>query len=328
MHVILRTCCTHTVRHTGTLIVVVGSLGSVDVYGIPTSSYAIDGIVLANYTAPVIDSSLFQSDVTFFTSPYLTAGTHNLVITNLNGTAPNIFWIDYLMYAPSTTAMTSDPAKTTDSVTFETARGIFDSTWPAAPSNKGAIAGGVVISLVGLVFLAGFAWWWWLIRQRQGNGASPECKYLAHPWLPLHTLNSRIYSLYLFSCCTDIRPFAAWRGDGPTRRTSILSASSAAPAVPLPPQTTENPEANTPPAQSDPILQTGWPTAIPAFCPNTVATRQTVQRTSRLSGKNPPSTRTTLPFAPAVPTVVQETDSGVRAVGPGVTILPPPYTRH
>ena len=157
-----------------------GSLGSVDVYGIPSTSYAIDGTVLANYTAPIIDPGFFQLNVTFFTSPTLTAGTHTLVITNLNGTAPNVFWLDYLAYSPSTITVTSGaqttstPATTgvaTTTAAVPSGSGTTDSNpSTTSKSNAGAIAGGVVGGLAGLALLAALAWWWFL-RRRRGSGA-------------------------------------------------------------------------------------------------------------------------------------------------------------
>ena len=97
---------------------VLGPVGSWDVHGVPSTSYAIDGKVLSNYTAPTVESGTFESDVLYFTSPTLDQGKHTLTITNLNGTAPNVFWLDYILYAPTpldepATSIASDNAAPT-----------------------------------------------------------------------------------------------------------------------------------------------------------------------------------------------------------------------
>ena len=130
---------------------------------------------------------------------------------------------------------------------------------------------------------------------------------------------------------SEIRPFAAWRGDGPNRA-SILPTSPTAPSASLPQQTTERSEAAITPAPSgspSSTSQTGsTPAAAPAFRPNAMVTSQPVPGALGSSGKSPLSPRAATPSARAEPAIVQEVDSGVRTVGPGVTILPPPYTQH
>ena len=81
---------TITVPTSGTSVAVYGSLGSFDVYGVPVSSYSVDGENTATYTAPIIEPPGFQVRVLFYQSPTLSAGTHELVITNQNGTSPSV----------------------------------------------------------------------------------------------------------------------------------------------------------------------------------------------------------------------------------------------
>ena len=156
---------------------VVGSLGSVDVYGVPTTSYSIDGTILANYTAPVIDPGFFQLNVTFFTSPTLTPGKHTLVITNLNGTSPNVYWLDYIRFSPSpdtspTTSVlstTSTPSSTTSvqaSTTTSNAATQTGGNSLKSKPNAGAIAGGIVGG-VALVVIVGLLVWWFRRRRRE-----------------------------------------------------------------------------------------------------------------------------------------------------------------
>ena len=52
--------------------------------------------MVGNYTAPVIDPGFYELNVTYFTSLTLTPGKHQLVIMNMNGTAPNVFQLDYI----------------------------------------------------------------------------------------------------------------------------------------------------------------------------------------------------------------------------------------
>ncbi|KAI1784079.1 hypothetical protein LXA43DRAFT_902313, partial [Ganoderma leucocontextum] len=100
---------------TGTQVAVVGSLGSVDVHGIPTTLYALDGVEAGLYTAPVIAPGFFELNVTFFSSKSLAPGEHTLVVTNVNGTSPNVFWLDFIGYIPSAASTTTAPSSTSQS---------------------------------------------------------------------------------------------------------------------------------------------------------------------------------------------------------------------
>ncbi|KAI0784870.1 hypothetical protein C8Q75DRAFT_696081, partial [Abortiporus biennis] len=99
---------------TGTQVTVFGSQGSVDVYGQPTTTYTIDGVTVGRYTTPVIQPGFFTALTQFFQSDTLSAGEHTLVITNVNGTSPNVFWLDYIQYISSPVS-TNQPSSPTSS---------------------------------------------------------------------------------------------------------------------------------------------------------------------------------------------------------------------
>ncbi len=63
---------------------------------VPTSQYDIDDHTVGTLTALIIDPACYRiSNQTYFTSDDLPAGEHQLTITNVNGTKPNMFWLDY-----------------------------------------------------------------------------------------------------------------------------------------------------------------------------------------------------------------------------------------
>ncbi|PIL37764.1 hypothetical protein GSI_01458 [Ganoderma sinense ZZ0214-1] len=152
---------TATFSFSGTFVSVVGSLGSVDVYGIPTMTYAIDGSLVDTYTAPVLAPGTFRLNQTFFNSPTLDPGSHTLdpgshtlVITNVNGTSPNVVWLDYILFAESTP---SAPSSTTTIVSSSSASLQTSASAPVQgphKSNVGAIVGGIVGGVAGLALLA------------------------------------------------------------------------------------------------------------------------------------------------------------------------------
>ncbi|KAI0794777.1 hypothetical protein C8Q74DRAFT_1366177 [Fomes fomentarius] len=82
---------------------VAGSMGSWDVQGIPTSQYDIDDHTMGTFTAPIIEPGFRISNQTYFTSDDLPSGEHQLTITNVNGTKPNVFGLDYIAYLPAIT---------------------------------------------------------------------------------------------------------------------------------------------------------------------------------------------------------------------------------
>lgn len=82
----------------GTKVAVYGTQGSVDVDGQATTSYAVDGVIVGSYTAPIIAPGYVTTGTLFFQSKDLVNGMHTLVITTTNGTQPNRFLLDYFSY--------------------------------------------------------------------------------------------------------------------------------------------------------------------------------------------------------------------------------------
>lgn len=83
---------------------VYGAVGDVAHNGWPSSSFAIDGTVYETYdfssAAGYSDASQDRYQVPYFTVQGLSLDEHTLVITNLNGTAPNTLWLDYIRFFP------------------------------------------------------------------------------------------------------------------------------------------------------------------------------------------------------------------------------------
>ncbi|KAI0658696.1 hypothetical protein C8Q70DRAFT_934209 [Cubamyces menziesii] len=117
LHAASQAGLTATFTFTGTWISVVGGGGDTNTFGWPSTSYVIDG---KNYgilnTGSDASPDTYFDNVTMFTSPTLPAGQHTLVITNLNGTKPNTFWLDYFWYLPSDDPNTSSSTRATTTV--------------------------------------------------------------------------------------------------------------------------------------------------------------------------------------------------------------------
>ena len=96
----------------GTGIAVVGTLGSSDTNGQPKTTYTIDGTVVGTYNAPVTPSGQTHYNVTFFSKQDLSPGDHEITITNVDGTSPNHYWLDYFLIYKSPPA-NIQPATTT-----------------------------------------------------------------------------------------------------------------------------------------------------------------------------------------------------------------------
>ncbi|KAI0682631.1 hypothetical protein C8Q76DRAFT_322507 [Earliella scabrosa] len=81
----------------GTILDVVGVLDSRS--GQPTILCVLDGILRSYYTAPLPDSTANgtrpEGSTTFFSFNELAPGSHTALLTNINGTSPNIFWLDF-----------------------------------------------------------------------------------------------------------------------------------------------------------------------------------------------------------------------------------------
>ncbi|KAI0684382.1 hypothetical protein C8Q76DRAFT_804068 [Earliella scabrosa] len=178
---------------TGTGIDVVGTLEPTDRNGRPTTTYNIDGKDVETYTAPFTATGDTQFNVTFFSKRDLDPGNHRLVVTNMNGSSPNIFWLDYFLVfgspsqdgvggaSPSSSSTSSSAATSTsssddstgtqpfislqkpESTVIETlsqptntniSAGSSASDDPSSSNNVGAIVGGVVGGLGVLLLLA------------------------------------------------------------------------------------------------------------------------------------------------------------------------------
>jgi hypothetical protein len=164
---------------------VYGAVGSYDVYGVPISTYTLDGGPEELYTAPIIESGYAQFPVLFYASPVLGPGNHTLVLTNRNGTAPSTLWLDYLLYTPadSTPTTTSIPSSSATSLGVTVASSTTSSASISLPSSTsapsssanvdtgnheyqwhtktpvGAIAGSIVGGLALLGTIIGLIWW-------------------------------------------------------------------------------------------------------------------------------------------------------------------------
>ncbi|CDO77247.1 hypothetical protein BN946_scf184747.g60 [Trametes cinnabarina] len=91
---------TATFKFTGSEVGVIGTSGWTDKYGWPAVDFSIDGVQQDTSTFPPgISATTLFTNVTFFDSP-VSPEAHILTITNLNGTAPNTFWFDYIFYRP------------------------------------------------------------------------------------------------------------------------------------------------------------------------------------------------------------------------------------
>ena len=115
-HVLYAYCVVllYSFGYTGTGVEVYGSQGSIDVYGMPSTTYKIDGKLASTYIQPIIAPGYYTTHTLFFRSPQLSAGGHELVIETTNGTTPNVFWLDYIIYSPSatTTSQVTSPPPT------------------------------------------------------------------------------------------------------------------------------------------------------------------------------------------------------------------------
>ncbi|RDX47792.1 hypothetical protein OH76DRAFT_1405584 [Lentinus brumalis] len=95
----------------GTGVQVVGILDASVHGGQPTTMYALDGVVVDTYNAPWTSERTF--DAVFYVNRSLSPGDHTIEITNVNGTSPNLFWLDYFLVdaAPTLGATTSTTSR-------------------------------------------------------------------------------------------------------------------------------------------------------------------------------------------------------------------------
>ncbi|KAH9939379.1 uncharacterized protein BXZ73DRAFT_99582 [Epithele typhae] len=162
-----------TLSFAGSGVQVFGTVGASSSYGRPTTEYLIDNKSLATYTAPITNTMRYN--VSFFDIQGLPYGTHMLNITNLNGTAPNTFWLDFFFVNKTVTASdsTASVSSSTSSgpATGPTAGVAGNTSASGGHKNIGAIVGGVV---GGIAFLALLALVLYCVRkQRRRNTVQP-----------------------------------------------------------------------------------------------------------------------------------------------------------
>ncbi|KAI0705756.1 hypothetical protein C8T65DRAFT_236271 [Cerioporus squamosus] len=129
---------TASLGFSGTGIQVVGTLGASDSNGQPRTTYTIDGAVVGSFNAPVTPSGQTHYNVTFFSKLDLSPGDHEIVITNLDGTSPNHFWLDYFLIYKSPPPNNGPSITTTPpphSITTTTTSHSFSSTLTKPPPD-------------------------------------------------------------------------------------------------------------------------------------------------------------------------------------------------
>ncbi|EIW61136.1 uncharacterized protein TRAVEDRAFT_17945 [Trametes versicolor FP-101664 SS1] len=114
---------TATFTFTGVQVGVTGCGGSTNDYGWPSESYVVDGITYNTDDQSNLTETpdTFFCDADFFTSPLLLPGLHTLVVTNLNGTAPNTLWLDSFWFVPEAVLTTSTQSAISGAATSSTA---------------------------------------------------------------------------------------------------------------------------------------------------------------------------------------------------------------
>jgi hypothetical protein len=88
-----------TFNFNGSYIEVYGTIMPQDYYGAPSSSYVIDGTFSNTFEAPSVPTTMYMQK--YYSSPHLTNGPHQLVITSL--TEGPLFSLDFVQYVPSST---------------------------------------------------------------------------------------------------------------------------------------------------------------------------------------------------------------------------------
>ena len=76
-------------------------------FGLPVTAYDIDGQHITTVHAPWSDSRQFN--YVHFEKTDLYPGDHTLIVTNMNGTSPTIFWLDYFLVDSSSLSSAVPP---------------------------------------------------------------------------------------------------------------------------------------------------------------------------------------------------------------------------
>ena len=81
-------------------------------------SFTVDEELITTFAVPLNYAKLTQFNVTAFSKTDLPMGSHVLCLTNLNGTSPNLFWIDYfIVYNPSPSTQQQSSTAVTSAMT-------------------------------------------------------------------------------------------------------------------------------------------------------------------------------------------------------------------
>ena len=119
------------------------------------STYQVDGKSTVTYTAPIsIESHL--THVQFFQSATLEDGQHSLLITVVNASDAGKYWLDYLVYTPGSSSLSS----TSSSNPTSTSLSPDNSSSSHSGVSGGIIAAAVLVSVSVVLLLAVSALWW------------------------------------------------------------------------------------------------------------------------------------------------------------------------
>ena len=156
-------------RVLGTGIQVVTMREPTSLAGYAVTSYYIDGEYITTVGSAFVPDGRSQSNVTVFAKRDLAFGTHLLNITNMNGTRPSTFWLDYFIVdtSPSDIVVTSSSSSSFASPTA----GMSTSASQSSLSKRiPAIAGAVAGALIVIVAVAlGCLWRRRRVRVRKGD---------------------------------------------------------------------------------------------------------------------------------------------------------------
>ncbi|KIK56889.1 hypothetical protein GYMLUDRAFT_776155 [Collybiopsis luxurians FD-317 M1] len=144
--------------------------GTIGPGGIPTSTYQVDDLPVFTFTFNSNTGTNTNYRVQFYTSPFLEAGNHTLVISSIGEGSSQMF-LDYIIYNPVPSASTSTLPSLTSSTASATAAALSSSSTSTSVS-AGALAGGIVGgTFLGLVL--GILLAYMILRRRQ-KGSSPR----------------------------------------------------------------------------------------------------------------------------------------------------------
>ena len=114
--------------------------------GYAVTSYYIDGEYITTVGSFFVPDGRSHSNVTVFAKHDLAFGTHLLNITNMNGTRPSTFWLDYFVVDTSPGDIVVTSSSSSSSIASSTATGSSTSASQSSlskriPAIAGAVAG-------------------------------------------------------------------------------------------------------------------------------------------------------------------------------------------